>query len=185
MSGLSIDLRLLKDKNLFQKIKEQSDVIEHLFVLLSNDFPQNELLKFHPDSKGTKISKGYNLENSPFQVLDFVRDFDKNSGFNIRILNWWGQGLFIFIYYGNVTFAKNSQSIKTLLETFEDCNHPSPWAYGQIIGNQGILSSSYIQADSDKKDFYQIFKKIDLDQEFSKSHAMLKREIRFILDNHN
>lgn len=185
MSGLSIDLQLLKDKNLFQKLKAQTDVIEHLFALLANDFPQNELLKFHSNSKGTKISRGYNLENSPYQVLDLVRDFDKNSGFNIRILNWWGQGLFIFIYFGEQTFDKNSLSIKTLLETFSDCNHPSPWAYGQIIGNQRKVSSTNIQGDSEKKDFYQIFKQIDLDQEFSKSHLMLKREIRFILDNHN
>ncbi|MCS4433533.1 hypothetical protein NK987_04015 [Aquiflexum sp. XJ19-10] len=185
MSAREFDLDLLTNKTLFHKINAQSSLIEELFHDLANEFPQNELLKFHADSKGTKVSKGYNLENLPYQVLDIVRDFDDQTGFNIRVLNWWGNGLFIFIYFGNLTFVKNSRSIKTLLKTFADCNHPSPWAYGQIIGNHGILSSSNIQADSEKKDFYQIFKQIDLDQEFSKSHLMLKREIRFILDNHN
>lgn len=181
MSDLLLDLELLKNKTLFQKIKEQSDLAENLFNTLANDFPQKELLKIHKNSKGTKISKGYNLENAPYQVLDLVRDFDDQTGFNIRILNWWGNGLFIFVYFGALTFEKNLGSIPKLIPTYNDCNHPSPWAYGQIISTEvqevGLIPK--------KGGFKQFFKQIEPYPEFIRTYSEVKKEIRSVLDNHS
>lgn len=181
MSDLILDLELLKNNILFQKIKEQSDLIEGLFNGLANEFPQKELKEIHQNSKGTKISKGYNLENAPYQVLDLVRDFDGQTGFNIRVLNWWGNGLFIFIYFGGLTFEKNIESKSRLLSTYSDCNHPSPWAYGQII-SKGVAIGGF---KTRKAGFYQFFKQIEPYSEFTKTYEAIKKEIRFVLDNHS
>jgi hypothetical protein len=183
MAGVSLDLKLLQDKALFQKIKEQSDVVENLFSALANDFPQSELSKFHPESKGTKISKGYNLENAPYQVLDLVRDFDSKKGFNIRILNWWGKGLFIFVYMGYLTYEKKLFFLANLLESYQDCQHSSPWAYGSIINGQTANEVQNSENLSVNQDFFQVFKQIVPSSEISETHLMLKKEIRFILDN--
>jgi hypothetical protein len=184
MSEVNFDLELLANNSLFQKIKEQSNLIEDLFHGLANDFPQSELLQLYANSKGTKISKGYNLENAPYQVLDLIRDFDRESGFNIRVLNWWGHGLYIFVYFGRFTYEKNFLSNISLLDTYRDCNHPSPWAYGQIISKQETDLAKDSLNNPEKIDFSQIFKRLEIDQDFSKTHSMIKKEIRFILDNH-
>lgn len=183
MSGVELDLNLLNNKSLFQKIKEQTDLIENLFVHLANDFPQSELLQHHPNSKGTKISKGYNLENAPYQVLDLLRDFDVNSGFNIRVLNWWGRGLYIFVFFGKLTHQEKFLTIRHLKNSYHNCNHPSPWAYEEIIANHRPNAVFRAEYDPRISDFFQIFKQVELSAEFSKTQLTLKKEIRFILDN--
>jgi hypothetical protein len=184
MSKIELDLELLRNNPLFQKIKEQSNLFEELFNELANEFPQKILLKFHGNSKGTKISKGFNLENSPYQVLDLVRDFDDLSGFNIRILNWWGHGLYIFVYLGSGTSEKHPELISKLSSDYRDCEHPSPWAYGEILG---ILANSHnfdLESDSAKLNFKQFFKQVDPFSDFKKTLEALKKEIRFVLDYH-
>jgi hypothetical protein len=182
MSELRLDLDLLKNNSLFQKIKEQSDLVEDLFHSLANEFPQKDLREIHPNSKGTKISKGYNLENAPYQVLDLVRDFDDQTGFNIRVLNWWGNGLFIFVYFGKLTFEEHFGS--ELASSYSDCNHPSPWAYGEIISKKVPYSDLDNVLKPKQKGFYQFFKRIEPCPEFSKTFSVIKKEIRFVLDNH-
>jgi hypothetical protein len=184
MSDVKLDLELLVNNTLFLKIREQSDLITDLFNNLANEFQQEDLLKFHGDSKGTKISKGYNLANSPYQVLDLVRDFDGSSGFNIRVLNWWGHGLFIFVYYGSATADKYKQATLRLEATYLDCNHPSPWAYGQILTNQRRDRKPDTHIKVKKTGFLQFFKQIMPDPEFTKTYEVVKKEIRFVLDNH-
>lgn len=184
MSEVNFDLELLANNSLFQKIKEQTNLIEDLFHGLANDFPQSELLQLHPNSKGTKISKGYNLEKAPYQVLDLIRDFDGESGFNIRVLNWWGHGLYIFVYFGSVSSQKYKKLILELETTYRDCNHPSPWAYGQILSTVVPEGNSGIDKKVEKTDFLQFFKQIKLYPDFTKSYEAVKKEIRFILDNH-
>lgn len=181
MTELKLDLELLKNNTLFQKIKEQSDLVEDLFSSLANDFPQKELRKIHQNAKGTKISKGYNLENSPYQVLDLVRDFDEQTGFNIRVLNWWGNGLFIFVYFGGLTLEKYIGSLSELTASYKNCDHSSPWAYGQIISKE----VQEVGLKPKKDGFSQFFKQIDPDPEYSKTYSLIKKEIRFVLDNHS
>ncbi|MCL6258279.1 hypothetical protein M3O96_04220 [Aquiflexum sp. TKW24L] len=151
---------------------------------MANEFTQKELLKFHSNSKGSKVSKGHNLENSPYQVLDLLREFDEQSGFNIRVLNWWGHGFFMFVYYGNLTAEKYQQSISRLKTTYMDCNHLSPWAYGQILSKHEAYSNSDSDSIIEKAGFLQFFKQIMPDPNFNKTYELIKKEIRFILENH-
>lgn len=184
MSRMRLDLELLENKDLFKKIKEQSDLIASLFSDLANEFPQKELKKFHQNSKGTKISKGYNLENKPYQVLDLVRDFDDQTGFNIRILNWWGNGLFIFIYYGCQTLLNKNWKGPKAAPGFIDCSQFSPWAYGEIIS--AIINPPSIETGSKplNESFSQYFKPIRPVAEYSKTFDILQKEIKLIIDNH-
>jgi hypothetical protein len=184
MSGLIFDLELLKNNTLFQKIKEQSDLVEDLFLQLGNEFPQKDLLKIHENSKGTKISKGYNLGNSPYQVLDLIRDFDEKTGFNIRVLNWWGNGLYIFAYFGQLTFEKHIGSGSDLPGSYQNCNHPSPWAYGEIISKVIQKDIQEKSLNPENKGFIQFFKQIEPYPDFTKTYNVVKKEIRFILDYH-
>lgn len=178
------DLKLFEDKELFEKIKAQSDLYTRLFQLIADEFPQEMIMTKHHGSKGSKISMGYRLENCPYQVLDMVRDFDENKGWNIRLLNWWGHGLYLFVLYGKSTFEKMNSSIQRLDNSYQISNQPSPWEYKKIVdGGINIASISNTNNPSLSR-YFQVFKKIETEPDFEKTYSILKKEIRFIFDNH-
>jgi hypothetical protein len=181
MSDKNFDLKLTSDPVLYHRIKEQTDLYLELFQLLANEFTRQELSLIHTSSKGTKISNGYRLENSPYQVLDLIRDFDTESGFNIRILNWWGNGLFVFILYGNDTAIKMKASIKRLLKDYLVSDQKSPWDYKGIINK---IPSQEIFINNPTSGFLQIYKKLNPEPDFHNTYSILEKEIRFIFDNH-
>lgn len=181
MSEKSFDLELTLDPVLYHRIKEQTDLYIQLFQQLAEDFPQHELSLTHTSSKGLKITNGYRLDNCPYQVLDMIRDFDSNSAFNIRILNWWGNGLFVFILYGKDTSIKMEQSILRLLKSYRVSDQKSPWDYKKIINQTSSPKFEYIKPTSD---FLQIFKRVILESDYPKTYSILKKEITFIFDNH-
>jgi hypothetical protein len=88
-----IDIDLLKDKSIFDQIQVQKSIFIEIFTELANQYPQSKLTKFHSNARGVKVSHGINLDQYPYQVLDIFRDFDLNSGLNVRVLNWMGHGL--------------------------------------------------------------------------------------------
>lgn len=180
----NFDLKLVQDKELFEKIKAQSDLYTRLFQQVADEFPQEMILAKHLGSKGSKISMGYRLENCPYQVLDIVRDFDENTGWNIRLLNWWGHGLFLFVLYGKSTFQKMINSIQRLDHSYQFSTTPSPWEYKKIIeGGVNIESISNNKKTFQSK-YFQVFKPIEIKPDFDKTYSILKKEIRFIFDNH-
>jgi len=181
MSDKSFDLELTSDPVLFHRIKEQTDLYIHLFQDLANEFPAQELSLVHSSSKGAKISNGYRLDNCPYQVLDLIRDFSLETAFNIRILNWWGNGLFIFILYGKDTSKKMDASIRRLLKDYFASNQKSPWDYKEIIND---IPSQEIPINDSGSDFLQVYKKLKAEQDYHKTYSILKKEIRFIFDNH-
>src|SRR5690606_14720249 len=90
----------------------------------------------HPQSQGIKISKGNELQHCPYQVLDLIRDFDKHMGFNIRVMNWWGRGLFIFVFLGGNHANANPQGafVSTLSSLGQSLTTTaSPWQYARIF----------------------------------------------------
>lgn len=128
MPQLDLDLWLNREL-----IKRQNKLkSEFLFLLesIGNHF-ENEFLKsIHPQSKGKKVSKGNDLLGFPYQVLDLIRDFSPESGVNIRCLNWFGHGLYLFLILGNNNFHRN----KALLESgFSFSLSESPWDYPEMI----------------------------------------------------
>ena len=180
----NFDLRLVEDHELFVKIKGQSDLYIRLFQLIADEFPQEMILTKHMGSKGNKISLGYRLENCPYQVLDIVRDFDENTGWNIRLLNWWGHGLYLFVLYGKSTFEKMKSSLQRLDNSYQISDQPSPWEYKKIIGGKKNIVSFSTTNNPSLPNYIQVFKKIETDPDFEKTYSILKKEIRFIFDNH-
>ncbi|WP_157359645.1 hypothetical protein [Algoriphagus mannitolivorans] len=106
-----------------------------LFEDLGNSISNEALTQIHAFSKGKKISKGNDLLGFPYQVLDFVRDFDPEKGLDIRILNWFGNGLFLMIYHGE----KSQPNPKELLKAgFAFSLAESAWDYPEMILNQAF-----------------------------------------------
>lgn len=180
----NFDLKLFEDLELFEKIKTQSDLYIHLFKMLAEDFPQGFILTKHKATKGVKISSGYRLENCPYQVLDIVRDFDENTGWNIRLLNWWGHGLYIFVLYGRSTFEKMKLSIQRMEDNYQQSDQPSPWNYKKIITEKKKFSPPLTTDNLSGSNYFQVFKKIEIDPCPEKALSILKKEITFIFDNH-
>ncbi|MFM7628296.1 MAG: hypothetical protein ACKO44_02145 [Algoriphagus sp.] len=95
-----IDLKLWLDSELLQKQNLLKTSFLELFEDLANNFPNELLREFFTDSRGKKISKGSNLLGAPYLVLDLIRNFDLDTGANLRLINWFGQGMFICAFFG-------------------------------------------------------------------------------------
>lgn len=96
----TLDLDLWLDQSLMQRQNHlKADFLE-LFEQLGNSVTNEELTQFFPNSKGKKISKGNQLQGFPYLVLDLIRDFELDSGCNIRFVSWFGHGLFCCVFFG-------------------------------------------------------------------------------------
>lgn len=169
-------------KNFFLSFQDQVDLIEALFIALANEFPQAELLKHHPESKGCKLSKGSNLEKLPYQVLDIVRDFDPENGFNIRLLNWWGNGCFIFITYGTRLKSLLRDRDLSIFKDYFISDEPSPYAYGNLLKNKLILNEKNITLAINSTNQLQIWKEVHISEDFSKTLSHLSHLTSGILN---
>jgi hypothetical protein len=181
-------LQLLEGRSLFEEIHELKSSFIFLFSDLANEIPSKEIMGLHPSSQGLKISKGNELQNCPYQVLDIIRDFDRESGFNIRILNWWGRGLFIFIYFGRYNekilldrdfFAGMRVHGYLLAKT------SSPWDYKNMIDNghlEPIDESAQLSAHLKKFHYIQLVKKIAYTEDFLSLKLALKEHVMQIFN---
>lgn len=154
--GLWLDHEIMSRQN---KLKEQ---FWEILAEVGNCIGNEALLKIHPESRGVKLSKGNELLGYPYQVLDLVRDFDPTHGLNIRLLNWFGHGLFIFVLIG-----KNHP--KASLEQFVRNDwafdlSPTPWDYEEILLNDSFTKSP-IPSDLEKSNYFQWHKSIVLSKE--------------------
>lgn len=90
------EVNLLANKNLFaakariiQKLSKELLLLEELYVeevSTKKETLSEEILK----NRG-KITKGENLNNLPWMVLDYPRLFNRKNIFAIRTLVWWGK----------------------------------------------------------------------------------------------
>ena len=95
-----LDLHLWLDKTLVQRQNQLKTHFLDLFEQLGNSVTNEELNRFFSNSKGKKISKGNQLLGFPYLVLDLIRDFDLDSGCNIRFVSWFGHGLYCCVFLG-------------------------------------------------------------------------------------
>jgi hypothetical protein len=95
-----LDLDLWLDQSLFQRQNQLKADFLGLFEQLGNSVTNEELTYFFSNSKGKKISKGNQLQGSPYFVLDLIRDFDSDSGCTIRFVSWFGHGLYCCVFLG-------------------------------------------------------------------------------------
>jgi hypothetical protein len=98
-----LDLPLWLDQALVQRQNQLKTDFLNLFEQLGNSVTNEELTHFFSNSKGKKISKGNQLLGFPYLVLDLIRDFDLDSGCNIRFVSWFGHGLFCCVFLGKQT----------------------------------------------------------------------------------
>ncbi|MGY6520902.1 MAG: hypothetical protein ACXIUD_04190 [Mongoliitalea sp.] len=176
----TINRRLLEDQSLWPEINQQTTLFLDLFAELSNTFTQQKLIKIFPSSKGCKVTKGLQLLGHPYQVLDIVRDFNEESGFNIRLLNWWGHGLFLIILVGK---KRNSQLAKFGESQPSDYSYFSgvdPWDYEQMIRSKTKIQISIKDVISENR--LQIFKKIALPSNVGILQTVLSKEIDRIME---
>jgi hypothetical protein len=182
-SVTAIDTKLLGEPELFRKINSQTQLFVRLFTEIGNAFPQQYLKTIHGKSKGIKVSKGNQLEELPYQVLDIIRDFDPKTGLNFRLLNWWGKGLYCFILYGSEAAKTHQQAIETLGEEFSVSLSPSKWDYAAIL-----LQSKKERFDANLHltsfDHCQIVQKIELIADYDQLKNRIINQIRQQLDIH-
>ena len=95
-----LDLNLWLDKTLVQRQNQLKTDFLDLFEQLGNSVTNEELTHFFSKSKGKKISKGNQLLGFPYLVLDLIREFDLESGCNIRFVSWFGHGLYCCVFLG-------------------------------------------------------------------------------------
>uniref|UniRef100_UPI0040471B16 hypothetical protein n=1 Tax=Algoriphagus sp. TaxID=1872435 RepID=UPI0040471B16 len=95
-----LDLALWLDKSIVIRQNQLKADFLDLFEQVGNSFSNEELTNFFGNSKGKKISKGNQLDGFPYLVLDLIRDFNLDSGCNIRLVSWFGHGLFCCAYFG-------------------------------------------------------------------------------------
>lgn len=180
-------LKLLADRRVFEEISELKQFFVAIFSQLGNDFSPNDLTKIHPDSKGLKISRGNELLSCPYQVLDIVRDFDMNEGFNIRLLNWWGRGLIVFVFFGkeNRALIENAPFRSWLQRhDYRLAKSDSPWDYEQIIDKnqtEPIHGPVRLNTHLDISSFTQLVKKLDYPEDRQTLQSLLRDQIGGIL----
>lgn len=95
-----IDLNLWLNADLIQQQNLLKRQFSAVFEEVGNSIFLNELTGISSRSRGVKLSKGNDLLGFPYQVFDLIRDFDPDHGANIRVLNWFGNGLFLTILIG-------------------------------------------------------------------------------------
>ncbi|MEP0712393.1 MAG: hypothetical protein ABJC55_10750 [Algoriphagus sp.] len=106
---------------------------------IGNSYDATTLTQLHSESRGVKLSKGNELEGCPYQVLDLIRDFDPAMGLNIRVLNWFGHGLFLFVLVGKNHPKAPLVQLAEYKWSFDLSS--TPWEYSEIILNKASTNN--------------------------------------------
>jgi hypothetical protein len=126
-----LDLELWMDKEIILRQNKLKHEFWNILSETANSFSSEEIKTIHKTSRGAKLTKGNNLAGFPYQVLDISRDFNPENGLNIRVLNWFGHGMFIFILLGKNHPKKLDDAF---IDTgFKFCLTNSEWDYKRLI----------------------------------------------------
>lgn len=173
----SIDLNLWLNADLIQR----QNLLKKQFIAVlenvANAFSSDDFRGISPKSRGIKISKGNDLLGFPYQVLDLIRDFDRENGVNIRLLNWLGNGFYISILLG-----KNRRNP---IQEFQNLGFSfglseNQWDYPDLILNHN-LTEDVNKIRNTRLEFYHWIREFKVDPEPSIFQDNLKIEIKKIL----
>lgn len=130
-NSTKIDLELWLDQNIILRQNALKSKFWEILTETGNSVDSEILKEIHPTGRGVKLSKGNDLAGYPYQVLDLVRDFDLTHGLNIRLLNWFGHGLFFFVLLGKNHPKAPMQQLKETNWKFDQSH--TPWEYKEIL----------------------------------------------------
>lgn len=172
-----IDLPLWMDAELIQRQNHLKRQFTGVFEAVGNGFSQADFLEISHESKGAKISKGNDLLEFPYQVLDLIRNFDPGSGANIRILNWFGNGLYLTVFLG-----KNRKNpIPEFLNLgFYYGMSESQWDYPDLILN-GNFSTDEVEIEKSNRGFHHWIKELQVSPSPTEVINDLQSEVKKIL----
>ena len=154
-----LDLELWLDKDIILRQNRLKAVFWEVLSEVGNAVDSTTLSQIHAPSRGIKLTKGNDLLGFPYQVLDLIRDFDPSTGLNIRILNWFGHGLFLFILLGRQ--HQKSPFLKLSEHNWSLDQSSSPWDYPEILLNDASVISPSDEL-LEKSSFYQWHKSISI-----------------------
>lgn len=169
----------------FKKFNQQTNLLLQILTEVANDFPQDFLVSIFPQSKGSKISKGNQLDGLPYQVLDIVRDFNQDTGFNIRLLNWWGNGFFIFLSIGNKKIHSYPEDWANFHQDYQLSACKSIFDYGEIIHSSQPLTQNNLKSTIKDSSQIQIWQKLDMEADINDMKQKLTILVKSILEYHS
>ena len=172
-----LDLHLWLDQALVQRQNQLKTDFLDLFEQLGNSVTNEEFTSFFSNSKGKKISKGYHLLGFPYLVLDLIRDFDLETGCNIRFVSWFGHGLYCCVFLGNTQLIPDHSFVKN---GFQLGRNDLPWdlaAQVDCIKNQTTDSKNSLKPGEAKL----WIKEIALVGDWDACLEILEKELKKIL----
>lgn len=118
------ELQVIQNQSFFkvkatatEKIAQQFAKIADELTTIYQQFAPN--IAYSPAQLQSKISKGENLQQLPFLILDFPRYFTTEKVFSFRLLFWWGKGFTLFLHLKNKELPSILEKIQTLSPTVE------------------------------------------------------------------
>jgi hypothetical protein len=177
MSYPHIDLDLWLDKSIVDRQKHLKAQWIKILEEIGNSISNDELSLTHPSSRGKKISKGNDLLGYPYLVLDLIRDFNPEIGMNIRVLNWFGHGLYILVFVGKETTISSDG---LLANGFEFGLTDNPWDFGTLILLRSTTSERVVIMEP--KDKFQVWiKKINHVSEINLLTNEILKEVKDVI----
>jgi hypothetical protein len=174
-----LDLQLWLNKEFYQKQNRLKAGFWELFSDIANEIDSGVLAQIHLKSKGVKLSKGGDLLGFPYHVIDLIRDFDSDDGLNIRVLNWFGHGVYLFVHFGKQhPLHKEDYFYQS---DFFYALSSSPWDYPELIFKE-LKTSSPTATELDSMKFHQWFKKINIEFQTDNPKNLISIELKKILE---
>ncbi len=176
----NLDLNFWLDREFLLKHNRLKAEFWEILGKVGDSVSLEEISKTHPTPKGKKLSKGNDLLGFPYQVLDLVRDFDLSGGLNIRVLNWFGHGMFLFVLIGKNTFSE--PQLHFIENDFSLGLTSSPWDYPELI----LESNSTRVPGLDQMlelAFFQWFKPLSIPLEKSLIADHISNEIKKVVES--
>lgn len=172
-----IDLALWLNADLIQRQNQVKTQFISVLMDVGNSFTVDEFSKISSRNRGIKLSKGNDLVGFPYQALDLIRDFDSKNGANIRILNWFGNGLYITVLLGNER--------KNPINEFLECGFyfglsENLWDYPDLIWNKNFTTEEN-EINGTELGFYHWIQEFKVDSQLTNLKEKLIIEIKKIL----
>ena len=173
-----LDLELWLDTEIIPRQNMLKAKFWDILAEVGNSIDSANLIKIHPANRGIKLSKGNDLSGYPYQVLDLIRDFDLSTGLNIRLLNWFGHGLFMFVLLGKNHPKAPFQQLSGHSWAFDQSH--TPWEYHEILLNSN--STNFPPSDwFEKSTFCQWHKPIRISGDVIMIKAKILDELKKLI----